>query len=289
MMGMDTFTPKHIVTMSTVPPSFHAKEGNKIVQDLLDRGCTLSYHPEFIAQGCIVDNMVKAEIVLIGEGSKAAGDLLEEMNRQTITGNPDAYYARMSVPSSEIMKLSFNCILCTKISYANMIGDICDRTPGADKYTVLKAVGQDKRVGGTKYLMPGYGFGGPCLPRDCRALGAYAKEINVNPIICDAADEMNGYHLDPQTTLLKSNKDCNHYAIYDVAYKHRCPIEIIEESQPMALAERLVKAGMKVTVRDRQLIVDECKKEYGDKFSYEVIDKIPDDLEHGAVRPYTPL
>ena len=70
-----------------------------------------------------------------------------------------------------------------KISYSNMIGDIADRTKGADKFDILKAVGQDSRIG-DKCLMPGYGYGGPCFPRDNRALGWYAKS-NVDSIMCE--------------------------------------------------------------------------------------------------------
>lgn len=77
-------------------------------------------------------------------------------------------------PSAEITKLAVNCFVTMKVSYANMIGDIADATPGADKNHILQAVGADSRVG-TKYLRPGYGFGGPCFPRDNRALGGYAR------------------------------------------------------------------------------------------------------------------
>jgi UDPglucose 6-dehydrogenase len=55
-----------------------------------------------------------------------------------------------------------------------MIGDIADKTSGADKFDILAAVGHDSRIG-TKCLLPGYGFGGPCFPRDNRARGWYAK------------------------------------------------------------------------------------------------------------------
>ena len=88
----------------------------------------------------------------------------------------------MSPDSAEITKLAINCFITTKIAYANMIGDIADQTPGADKFEILKAVGGDKRIGGL-YLKPGYGFGGPCFPRDNRALGSYAQQVGIDPII----------------------------------------------------------------------------------------------------------
>lgn len=70
----------------------------------------------------------------------------------------------MSPASAEICKLAVNCFITTKISFANMIGDIADATHGANKLDILRAVGADSRIG-SKCLKPGYGFGGPCFPR----------------------------------------------------------------------------------------------------------------------------
>lgn len=108
----------------------------------------------------------------------------------------------MTAESAELTKLSLNCFITTKIAYANTIADIASKTPNANAVDILRAgsrasrvrvmfgrgsqcafaVGQDSRVG-SKCIMPGYGFGGPCFPRDNRALGNYAKSIGVNPII----------------------------------------------------------------------------------------------------------
>lgn len=63
-----------------------------------------------------------------------------------------------------------------------MIGDIASNTANTDANVILKAVGADSRIG-NKYLKPGYGFGGPCFPRDNRALGHYARSVGVSPII----------------------------------------------------------------------------------------------------------
>lgn len=132
--------------------------------------------------------------------------------------------SRMSPESAEICKLGLNCFVTMKISYAlrqitpptrrlpffffsfthrlrvaavhsNQIGDICDRTPGADKDAVLTAIGADSRVG-KKCIKAGYGFGGPCFPRDNRALGIYAKSVGIDPKLMIATDEYNEYHAD---------------------------------------------------------------------------------------------
>lgn len=80
-----------------------------------------------------------------------------------------------------------------KITFSNMIGDIADRTQGACKEDILAAVGQDSRVG-TKCMQWGYGFGGPCFPRDNRALGCYATIVGIRPLLTTATDDYNAFH-----------------------------------------------------------------------------------------------
>ena len=163
---------KHIVIGCTIFPGYIRSIGTFLLHDCVNT--TLNYNPEFIAQGDIIRGLENPDIVLIGEGSTEAGDLLEDLYSKTCSNQPQI--CRMSTDSAEITKLAINCFITTKIAYANMIGDISDQTPGADKYAILKAVGGDKRVGHL-YLKPGYGFGGPCFPRDNRALGSYAALV----------------------------------------------------------------------------------------------------------------
>jgi len=268
---------KHIVICCTVLPGYIAQIGRFLIKDC--EGATLSYNPEFIAQGDVIRGLLEPDCVLIGEGSKEAGDVLEALYRDS-TDKKDARMCRMSAESAEIMKLSVNCFVTTKISFANMVGDVCDRTPGANKFDVLKAVGEDSRIG-RKYILPGYGFGGPCFPRDNRALGNYAKSVGIEPMICEATDNYNKYHADVMTkTLLDQGLD--HYVITDVAYKRLCPVDIIEESQPLLVARNLVKAGKKVTIRDRAGIISLVQRHFGCLFLYEVGDPKAAD-EHGAI------
>ena len=94
---------------------------------------------------------------------------------------------RMSPESGEICKLASNCFRTTKISFANLIGDIADRTPGADKHDICRALGRDTSIG-PKCLRPGFGFGGPCYPRDNRALAQYAASVGIRATIPEATD-----------------------------------------------------------------------------------------------------
>jgi len=115
---------------------------------------------------------------------------------------------------AEITKISVNGFITTKISYANMIGDACVNS-GADPKSVLEAIGMDSRIG-NKYFKYGYSFGGPCFPRDTRALSLWINNQGVSPIISESAGKYNNYHIYFQAEkLLLENKD--EYIIEDIA------------------------------------------------------------------------
>lgn len=256
---------KHLVIACTVLPGFADTVARFLIKDCVNT--TINYNPEFIAQGSIIKNFENPDMVLIGEGSKESGDVLESLYRSIVSNNP--VVCRMTAVSAEITKISINCFITTKIAYCNYIGDIAAKTPGADKDQILGAIGHDSRIG-TKCLKPGYGFGGPCFPRDNRALGWYSKSIGIEPLLPEATDRLNKQHCQFMINeFLQQNKDL--YVFEDVCYKDGCAVPIIEESQKITVARGLLSAGKKVLIRDREVVVKEVMKEWGNIFQYEVI------------------
>jgi UDPglucose 6-dehydrogenase len=256
---------KHVVIGCTVLPGYIRDTGRFLLRDCVNT--TLNYNPEFIAQGAIIYGFENPDMVLIGEENKAAGDRIEGLYHHCTKGKP--YVARMSAESAELTKLSLNCFITTKIAFANTIADIAAKTPNADAVAILKAVGADSRVG-AKCILPGYGFGGPCFPRDNRALGNYAKSVGVEPIIPFATDASNNFHAKAMTEA-ELAKGLDHYVFEDVCYKERCPVPIIEESAKLVVALQVRKAGKRVTIRDRQAVIAEVQKEFGALFDYEIV------------------
>ena len=255
---------KHIIIGCTVIPGYINQIGNFLIKDC--ENTTLSYNPEFIAQGDIINGLLKPDFILIGEGSEEAGDKLEEIYRTLNHG--DINIQRMSPISAEITKLSVNCFITTKIAFANMIGDVADSSEGADKFDILRAVGSDSRIG-SKYLKPGYGFGGPCFPRDNRALGSYIKSVGIEPLIPLATDESNQKHTKFQTSqIIKTVNENEPYIIKGVGYKDNCNVPIIEESQKLIIGEELIKNGYNVILEDKEHMLNAVKLEYGNIFAY---------------------
>jgi nucleotide sugar dehydrogenase len=253
---------KHIVIGCTIFPGYIRTVGNFLLRDCINT--TLSYNPEFIAQGNIIYGFQNPDIVLIGEGSSDAGNRLEAIYRKTCVNNPIIF--RVSPDSAEITKLAINCFITTKIAYSNMIGDIADKTPGADKFAILKAVGGDKRIG-SLCLRPGLGFGGPCFPRDNRALGSYAQQVGIEPLIPQATDISNKLHTQFMINQLLAENN-REYIFENVTYKDNCKVPIIEESQKLVIAAALAKQGKKVVIIDTPVVITEVQKTFGNIFEY---------------------
>lgn len=259
---------KHIIIGCTVIPGYINTIGKFLIKDCTNT--TLNYNPEFIAQGNIINGMLNPDFVLIGNENKASGDAIEHVYK--VLNGDNISIHKMSPNSAEITKLSINCFITTKIAFANMIGDVADNSIDANKHDILNAIGSDSRIG-HKYLKPGYGFGGPCFPRDNRALGSYIKSLGIEPMIPEATDLSNKLHSQFQVEQIVKDRIDKKYYIKHVGYKDNCTVPIIEESQKLVIGEKLVKEhGFQVTLNDKKHMLDTVKLDFGNIFTYEEIE-----------------
>ena len=220
-------------------------------------GVNVFYNPEFIAQGTIIKDLQNADTVLIC-GEKYINEhkhvtILKKIYKQIQFGynfNPSIHY--MSAKAGEIVKIAINTFLTTKISYANTIGQVLALSDLDDEIdSVLEAIGNDSRIG-NKYLKFGFGFGGPCFPRDNRAFASYANQVGVEFNIGQTTDDFNDEHAKFLFTYFtKKNKNNLPFVFPSVAYKKGT--DIIEESQQYRLCLDLLDAGHKVHVLDDSL------------------------------------
>lgn len=253
---------KHIIISGTVPPGYITKTAKKITQNCAS--ITYSYNPEFIAQGDIIRGLENPDIVLIGEEDVNAGKNIENIYRKVCQNSP--YYAHMSIESAEITKMALNCFVTAKIAFANLVSEIADETEGADKEMILATLGKDQRIG-SKCIKPGYGFGGPCFPRDNRALAMYATSIGINPCIFNTTDIANEQHANYMAQKFL-DQNLPEYVFEEVNYKPNCPVAIIEKSQKLLVAKKIAERGKKVIILDSENIIKEVEREYGDLFTY---------------------
>ena len=223
-------------------------------KDALPESVDVYYNPEFIAQGSIVDDLRHADMVLLGGEGEHSG-ALEMMYYQIQNGFKVANVHTMSTRAAELTKIAVNCYLTTKITYANQVGQVMIRDGMEDEVkTVLKAIGGDSRIG-TKYLNYGFGFGGPCFPRDNRAFAAYASKVGVETPLGATTDKFNDEHTEfLKEYFINKNKDNRAYVFHYLTYKDG--VDILTESRPYDLALSLLDSGYEVycldsTAKDR--------------------------------------
>jgi UDPglucose 6-dehydrogenase len=209
-------------------------------------GFGFCYSPEFVALGSVIRDFLNPDFLLIGEYDRGSGDRLEACYREVMAHAPAV--ARMSLENAELAKISVNAFVTTKITFANMLADICGRMPGGDVDAVSNAIGLDSRIG-RKYLTGGLGYGGPCFPRDNMALAFFASAVGARADLPVTTDKLNravasraidyvSALADPESTI----------AVLGLSYKPAS--HVVEESQAIQLVKALVDRHYRVVAYD---------------------------------------
>lgn len=241
-----------VVVTSTVMPGSIGGEIRAALEDAsgrtVGRDVGLCYHPEFVALGSVIHDMLWPDMILIGESDPVAGDRLEAVCRRAANGTPTVH--RMNWVNAELSKLAVNTFVTTKISYANMIADLCDHLADADADVVTSAIGADSRIG-TKYLTSAIGYGGPCFPRDNKAFAALGRCLGANVALADATDAINDYQVQRLLGAIEARASAGAtVAVLGMAYKPGTGV--IEASQGVMLARALADEGYRVLIADPQ-------------------------------------
>jgi UDPglucose 6-dehydrogenase len=154
----------------------------------------------------------------------------------------------MNFVNAELAKLAVNTFVTTKISYANMLGDVCGRLEGADVDVVTEAIGSDSRIGG-KYLRGAVGYGGPCFPRDNVAFATLARGLGARADLAESTDAINDYQVDRVFDAIVARQSVPG-AIGVLGLSYKPDTAVVEESQGLLLVERLVRSGYDVLAYD---------------------------------------
>ena len=177
----------------------------------------------------------------------------------------------MSTKAAELTKIAVNCYLTTKISYANMIGEVMTLSNMSDEIDiVLQSIGSDSRIG-NKYLNYGFGFGGPCFPRDNRAFSSYAESVGVEFNIGRTTDNFNEHHAEfLKNYYIKKNPDKSVPFLFRyISYKNGS--DILTESQQFRLCKDLLTAGYTVYIKDIPDVISQVASSLYDEFYDKVI------------------
>jgi UDPglucose 6-dehydrogenase len=240
----------HVVVLSSTVMPGSTKEIQLALEAASGKKCGvdfgLCYNPEFIALGSVIRDMLNPDMILIGESDERSGALLEQLYRGLCDSRPKI--RRMNYINAEVSKISVNTFVTTKISYANMLAQVCETLPGADADVVTAALGCDTRIG-PKYLKGALGYGGPCFPRDNVAFAAMARANGVPALLAEATDQINRSQVPRLSKVILSRlPKGGTVGILGLSYKPNT--DVIEESQGVALSRQLAGAGAEVVVYD---------------------------------------
>ena len=239
-------------------------------QKYLPRNVHVMYNPEFIAQGSIISDLKQADMVLLGVDPTLEDHVVKDIKTlyQKIQ-TTRAIVSVMSPKSAEITKIAVNCFLTTKISYANMLGDVLHKSGCGDETTaVLRAIGTDSRIGG-KYLKYGLGYGGPCLPRDNRAFAHFAQKVGLEYNLGYVTDGFNNEHAQTVADYWEEmNKDRKPFYFEYISYKKGT--DIITESQQYRLCLDLLDRGFKVYIQNDRRVSSQVSEYLDEKYGDQV-------------------
>ncbi len=253
-----------VVTKSTVPVGTNRQIYERL-QAKTGRVVDVCSNPEFLKEGCAIDDFTKPDRVVVGVLRPEVGTVMHELYKPFLrTERP---FLSMGMESAEMTKYVANCLLATKISFINEMANLCEAV-GADVNDVRRGIGHDQRIG-FQFLFPGVGYGGSCFPKDVRALIAKSQTHGLSPRILQAVDDVN----DAQKHVLFSKLN-QHFdgklqgkriAIWGLSFKPRT--DDIREAPALVLIEELLAAGALVSVHD-PVAMENVEKQLGDRIRY---------------------
>ena len=228
-----------IVMKSTVPVG----TGEKVRAALDARGLeAIGYvsNPEFTAEGTAVRDFMEPDRVVIGAFDEADGDAVEALHAEI-----DAPVVRADVNSAEMIKLTANAFLVTRISFINEIANVCELV-GADVTSVAEGIGLDHRLG-PHFLRAGIGWGGSCFPKDSLALKQLAANSGYHFHLMNAVIEVN--ELQKRRVVQKLQRHLGglrgkRVALLGLAFKPNT--DDMREAPSLVLASRLIAEGAEV-------------------------------------------
>lgn len=245
-------------TEKTFIPLIEQYSGRKYMRDF-----DVCFDPDFVALGTVVRDFRNPDLVIIGESRPEAGDRIEALHRKICSNEPKI--ARMSLISGEVAKVSLNAYITMKISFANVVGNLCERIPGADVDAITNAIGADKRIS-PFYLRSGLAFGGTCFPRDTKAFMTISRQFGLEPTLIEAVENVNVEQNRRLAELTKRHLQADKkVSVLGLAFKEKTAV--IEASPAILLIQELVIDDVDVVVFD-PLALENTRAVFDDEITY---------------------
>jgi len=251
-----------IVGKSTVPVGTARQVLNRVRSmapggDLIE----LAWNPEFLREGFAVQDSLTPDRIVLGVTSDRASERLRQVYATPLAAGVPLLV--MDLETAELVKVAANAFLATKISFINGMAEICEAA-GADVIPLAEALGYDVRIG-RRFLSPGLGFGGGCLPKDIRAFRATASDLGVSSVVSllTTVDTINLGRRDRVLALARETAGGTlagkRVAVLGVAFKPNS--DDVRDSPSLAVCARLAAEGAIVSVHDPVAMPNAARKQ----------------------------
>jgi UDPglucose 6-dehydrogenase len=221
----------------------------------------LAWNPEFLREGFAVQDSLTPDRIVLGVTSDRAEERLRQVYATPLAGSIPLLV--MDLETAELVKVAANAFLATKISFINAMAEICEAT-GADVIPLAEALGHDVRIG-RRFLSPGLGFGGGCLPKDIRAFRATASDLGVSSVVSmlTTVDAINLGRRDRVLALAREAAGGTladkRVAVLGVAFKPNS--DDVRDSPSLAVCAALAAEGAVVSVHDPVAMPNAARKQ----------------------------
>lgn len=247
---------EHVIFGKSTVPVGTAAELQELADSLCAEGTSveIAWNPEFLREGYAVKDTITPDRIVLGvrAGESRAEELAREVYAQPLSHNTP--FLVTDLQTAELVKVSANAFLATKISFINAVSEICE-IAGGDVVALADAIGHDDRIG-RKFLGAGLGFGGGCLPKDIRAFMARAGELGADQALTflREVDAINMRRRDRMVDLAKkafAGSLLGHrVTVLGCAFKPNS--DDVRDSPALSVAGSLSLGGAAVTVYDPQ-------------------------------------
>jgi len=222
-------------------------------------------NPEFLREGFAVEDFLRPERVVIGSSKERAVVLLKDLYEPFL--QPGSKVIVMDEKSSEVTKYAANAFLALKISYMNDLANFCDAV-GADIDKIREGIGSDSRIG-PKFLFPGLGYGGSCLPKDVKALLRSATDAKTPLMVLQAVETINQEQRKRFFAKMERHfggkLEGLRVAVWGIAFKPNT--DDTREAPVFHILDRLLESKASVVVFDPEAMGG-ARERYGDKIGY---------------------
>lgn len=236
----------YIVIKSTVPVGTSELVAQAIREKAPQATFEMVSNPEFLREGAAVKDFMNPDRIVVGAESKEGHDILKALYiGLERAGRPIVY---TNIKSAEIIKYAANAMLATRISFMNMLSELCEKE-GGDINHIARGIGLDGRIG-PRFLHAGVGYGGSCFPKDVKAVTRTLAAKDCAAELLLAVDSINKHQRKRFIERILSTIEVAHkrIAVWGLAFKPRT--DDMREAPAVDVIKALKKAGAQIVAFD---------------------------------------